>query len=600
VSLYDELKRRNVLRVAAAYIVGAWLVVQVVETVLPAFGFGDSALRVVVIALAALLIPVLIFAWAFELTPEGLKREHDVERGKPATRRDTRQFDRMIMVVLAFGVAYFAFDKFVLDPARDRDIAATAHEEGRSQALVGSYSDRSIAVLPFVNMTSDPEQEYFSDGISEEMLNLLANVPDLRVISRTSAFAFKGKDVEIPEIARRLNVAHVLEGSVRKAGNTVRVTAQLIDARSDTHLWSETYDRALEDIFAMQDEIAAAVVAKLKVSLVDKPLESTPVDPDAYLLLLQGRHLRQAQRTEQALLKAEKLLREALAIQPDYLEAWVELAFTYTGLVYRDATRSRAELEQLIQEAYDAAEDLDSDNVHVALRNAARLLKEKRYQEYADRLAAIYSQHPLDAATEVQIFLERLGRYDEVPAIQKMVLLHDPGNCAPYLNMVVNRELAGDWAQVLEWGEKADELCPGLIGSKQRIGIALAMLGRFDEALDVVGEEQGIRRRLYGLVVIHHLAGNRVESDRFLDELETSGEDGPPAFWLASAHAFRGEIDAAFAWLEQFKDEYYDYWWNDRYFPSLLDDPRWMARVEQKGIPKKSLDAVVFDIGPPG
>jgi adenylate cyclase len=227
-SLYNELKRRNVLRVGAAYIVTAWLVIQIVETIFPAFGFSDSAVRFVVIVFTIGLVPALILSWAFEITPEGLKKETDVDRTSSITRSTGKQLDRIIMVVLALALGYFAFDKFVLDPARDADELATAtqeaHQEGRSEALVESYGDKSIAVLPFVNMSSDPEQEYFSDGISEELLNVLSKVPELRVISRSSSFSYKDKDLDIPTIAAQLSVAYILEGSVRKAGNQVRIT----------------------------------------------------------------------------------------------------------------------------------------------------------------------------------------------------------------------------------------------------------------------------------------------------------------------------------------------------------------------------------------
>ena len=188
-SIVRELGRRNVFRVAIAYIVAAWLIIQVVETILPAFGFGDPAVRIVTIVLVIGLIPTLIFAWAFELTPEGLKLDKDVDRSQSITARTGKKLDRVIMVALALG--YFAFDKFVLSESREASIAKTAHQEGRTEALVESYGDKSIAVLPFVNMSSDPEQEYFSDGIAEELLNLLARVSELRVISRSSSFSFK-------------------------------------------------------------------------------------------------------------------------------------------------------------------------------------------------------------------------------------------------------------------------------------------------------------------------------------------------------------------------------------------------------------------------
>jgi len=228
-SFFSELKRRNVLRVGAAYVVASWLVIQVVETIFPAFGFGEAAVRIATISLAIGLIPVLIFAWAFELTPEGLKKEKDVDRAQSITPKTGKKLDRMIMVVLALALGYFAFDKFLLDPQRKAAlrqqqaeqlavVAEEALQEGRSQALVESYGDNSIAVLAFQDMSPDQDQEYMSDGIAEELLNLLASIPELRVISRSSSFRYKGKDVSLTDISKELNVAHVLEGSVRKKG----------------------------------------------------------------------------------------------------------------------------------------------------------------------------------------------------------------------------------------------------------------------------------------------------------------------------------------------------------------------------------------------
>ena len=265
-SLFKELKRRNVLRVGAAYVFSSWLLIQVAETIFPLFGYDDAPARLIVVVLAIAFIPSMIFAWVYEITPEGLQRDADVVREHSIAHVTGKKLDRTILIVLAVALTYFAFDKFLLDPVRDQSKIETAHQQGRTEALVESYGDNSIAVLPFVNMSSDPEQEYFSDGISEELLILLSKMPELRVISRSSSFAFKGENTDIPTVAKKLNVAHVLEGSVRKAGNQVRITAQLFDARTDTHLWSETYERELENIFDLQDEISEAIVGALKES----------------------------------------------------------------------------------------------------------------------------------------------------------------------------------------------------------------------------------------------------------------------------------------------------------------------------------------------
>jgi len=327
-SLYHELKRRNVFRVGAAYIVAAWLLIQVAETIFPLFGFDDKPARIAVIILAIGFPMFLLFSWVFEITPEGLKKEKDFDRWTSVAHKTGKQFDRIIIVLLAIALAYFAFDRWVVSPQRLATGLQEARQEGRNTALVESYGDKSVAVLPFVNMSSDSEQNYFSDGNSEELLNLLAKIPELRVISRTSAFKFKGKDINIPSIAKQLNVAHFLEGSVRKSGNKVRITAQLIEARSDTHLWSETYDRTLDDIFAIQDEIAAKVVAQLKVTLLGELPKVRETDLEAYDLYLRARFVAQA-RTPETMERSVSMIEEALDIDPLFAEGRGFLATLY-------------------------------------------------------------------------------------------------------------------------------------------------------------------------------------------------------------------------------------------------------------------------------
>ena len=201
----------------------------------------------------------MFFAWAYEITPEGLKKEKDIDRSQSITTRTGRKIDYIIIGLLSVAVVFFASTHQWSGEGESTDKTET----GETAAV----AEQSIAVLPFVNMSDDPANEYFSDGIAEELLNVLVRVEGLRVASRTSSFSFKGKGISIPNIARELNVNHVLEGSVRKAGNTVRITAQLIDVRTDSHLWSATYDRELEDIFAIQDEIAGHIVQALKIAL---------------------------------------------------------------------------------------------------------------------------------------------------------------------------------------------------------------------------------------------------------------------------------------------------------------------------------------------
>ena len=236
-SFFDEVRRRNVHRVALFYLAGAWLLIQVVETVFPAFGMTDAGIRTITIIVAIGFVPALILSWFFEWTAQGLVRDASVSEDTPRT--PTKYFDRAITVMLVLAVAYFAVDKFVLDPARDAEMAEEIATSVRSEAHVESFGEKSIVVLPFVNMSSDPEQVFFSDGIAEEILNLLAKIKELRVISRSTAFSYRG-EANLSSVAEELNVAYLLEGSVRKAGNKVRVTAQLIEAKTDNHVWSET------------------------------------------------------------------------------------------------------------------------------------------------------------------------------------------------------------------------------------------------------------------------------------------------------------------------------------------------------------------------
>jgi TolB-like protein len=289
---FNELKRRNVFRVAAAYLVSAWLIIQVVETTFPPFGFGDGAIRAVVIALSIGLIPVLVIAWVFELTPEGLKMDSDVDPARSVTRTAGRKLDRAIVAVLVLAVGYFAVDKFMLDPNRDAEQLELAREAVRNEAIIAEIGDRSIAVLPFADMSQERDQAYFSEGIAEELLNLLATIPEVRVTSRSSAFSFKDKGLSIPEIADRLRVSYVLDGSVRKSGDQLRISAQLIDAQTDTQVWSRNFDRTLENIFQIQDEIAGDVVEQVRGTLDIASPQQRQTDPVAYSLFLEARDQR--------------------------------------------------------------------------------------------------------------------------------------------------------------------------------------------------------------------------------------------------------------------------------------------------------------------
>jgi len=275
-NFFAELKRRNVIRAAGLYLVGAWLLVQVTSTVLPMFGAPDWLPRSIVILLVICFVPALIFSWVFELTPQGLKRDEDVSAEQSIAPQTGRRMNRMIIAVLVLAVAYFAVDKFVLSPRREKSVAGTPPSESNS-----APNEKSVAVLAFDNLSDDKGSEYFSDGISEELLTVLQKIPGLHVAARTSAFSFKGKNATAQEIGQKLGVAHLVEGSVRKAGDVVRIAARLTQANTGEEQWSENYTRNLKDVFAVQTEIAQTIVEQLRGQLTSGGAPTTKAEIQA-------------------------------------------------------------------------------------------------------------------------------------------------------------------------------------------------------------------------------------------------------------------------------------------------------------------------------
>jgi len=329
-SFIAELKRRNVIRVGIAYIVVAWLVLQFSDVVLNNIEAPGWIFQVIMLFLAIGFALVLLFAWAFELTPEGIKRESEVDRSKSIRSKTGRKLDRSIILILVLALSYFIYEKLNRpEPGLTEAPATVVTDVADVAVAIAESTDHSIAVLPFVNISADPEQEYFSDGISEELLNLLVPLKGLKVASRTSSFSYKGSDLSLAEIAAELKVGHVLEGSVRKSGSRVRITAQLIDASDDRHLWSETFDRELVDIFAIQDEIANAIVVALRTELgILQDVQPIKVvveteNLDAYQLYLKARALFIAR---QDFLVSIDLFQQATRLDPKFARAWEGLA----------------------------------------------------------------------------------------------------------------------------------------------------------------------------------------------------------------------------------------------------------------------------------
>jgi TolB-like protein/Tfp pilus assembly protein PilF len=598
-SFFNELKRRNVLRVAAAYVVAAWLIIQVVETIFPAFGFGDSAVRIATIVLAICLIPTIVLSWVYEITPEGLKLEKDVDRSRSITPQTGKKLDRIIMVVLAISLTFFAIDKFVIEPKRDAEQLEIATEKAVEKAFAeveAALPERSIAVLPFVDMSPEGDQEYFSDGISEELLNLLAKIPELRVISRSSAFSFKGKGIEITKIAEQLRVRHILEGSVRKSGNQVRITAQLIDAQTDTHLWSETYDRAMENIFDIQDDISAAVVEKLKISLLGDAPRTYETDSVAYAIFLQAEHLRM-QNASESLEQAVVLYNEALSIDPDYPPAWIGLSGVYAnqaldGVLPENEAKRAANRALAIDPEYARAHALlgglltaFDGNFSAAAEHIRRALASDSSDIYIIAHAARLARY--------------LGRIDDEIALREYVAIRDPVSSIAHGVLGAAYLGAGRYDEAIGAFRTALTISPDYIGAHYFIGIALLRQNKAREALEAFQQEPDEEYRIKGTALAFYELGLQEDFEAAFRELrERWGEKWQPE--IAHVYAWIGDSDSAFEWLEK---EYARSGKRtipeivaDFHFSHIHDDSRWVPFLEKLGKAPEQLDAISFDV----
>jgi len=344
---------------AGLYLVGAWLITQVAATLLPVFEAPGWAMKAVVGILAFCFLPALVFAWVFELTPEGLKRDAEITPEQSIAPQTARKMERMIIVLFALALAFLAFDKFVLAPKREANLVSIATQAIVEKAALQekSENEKSIAVLAFENRSADKNNEYFSDGVAEEILNSLAKVKDLKVAGRTSSFFFKGKNEKLSTIGKTLGVAHVLEGSVRKQGNQLRITAQLIRVSDGFQLWSETFDGTDADIFALQESIARRVTGELKVALnavqQDRLVDSGTSNPDAYALYLQASSIFN-RRDRSRFLDAIAALQHAVQLDPNYARAYSRLASLYVVLASYTNADPQQTHEQTMRYAAEA------------------------------------------------------------------------------------------------------------------------------------------------------------------------------------------------------------------------------------------------------
>jgi TolB-like protein/Flp pilus assembly protein TadD len=463
----------------------------------------------------------------------------------------------MIIGMLVVALGYFAFDKFVLDPSRDAELVQTTTEAVTEQSIESGKSgirDKSIAVLPFVNMSPDPEQEYFSDGISEEILNLLAKVPELRVTSRSSAFSFKGQNVDIPTMAARLNVAHVLEGSVRKSGNQLRITAQLIEVTTDTHLWSETYDRELKGVFAIQDEIAAAVVDALKITLLGKEPKATETDPEAYALYLQGRHLCE-NWSPREMRQGTDFLQQAIELAPDYAAPYAQLAMCLVDSAFFEYVQPD-EIDSLARTAAMKAVQLDDRlaEAHVALGSVHYYLEFDPERAEAEYLKALgLNRNSVDTLLRLSWFYAESGRFDEARVPTQHAVELDPLSTAVRNAMGQVNYLSRDFDQAIQNFDEALNLDQSDPSLHYYVGLAYEQKRQYGKAIALFesATELSDRTPLYLSALGHAYgrSGMREQALEILDGLEKA--ENPSPFNLAVIHLGLGNNEQAIDLLDK-------------------------------------------------
>lgn len=471
--LLAELKRRNVFRVAFAYLILAWLVLQFTDIVAPALLLPEWTVSLVTF-LGIIGFPfAILFTWAFEMTPEGLKRSGEVHPDESITGKTGVTLNRLIIALMALAIIALLVDRFFITPrmpAIEQLQAANSASEP-TRADTADRKPRSIAVLPFVNMSADADQEYFSDGISEELLNGLARIGNLRVAARTSSFAFKGKNQDITEIGKKLNVETILEGSVRKSGKRIRITAQLINVEDGFHLWSDTYDRDLTDIFVIQDEISAAIVDALRIHLTDSETTQSRTgaisekDVLGYEYFLLARHeLRK--RMQSSVMLAESLYDQSLAASPNFAPALAGKALAvYFNSEYQYGTTPHAEANAEAVKYAQQALALDAE-----LSDAHGILGLVAMDRWELEAAVAHFDHAVSINPNQGILynwrsnaLNRLGRADESREGARQALQLDPLHPVAQSNWIVALIGEGKFDEIDAFYQSMSEQKPWLI-----------------------------------------------------------------------------------------------------------------------------------------
>ncbi len=577
-SLFEELKRRKVFKVGAAYLVVAWLAVQAASIAFPTFEAPLWALRVFILVTLLGFPLALVMAWIFDATPEGLKLDANLSGSK-------RVFaGAAVLIVLALAWYYRGQPAFRAGAATPAAAATGASAAGAAAKLDAT----SIAVLPFVDMSQGKDQEYFSDGLSEELLNLLAQLPQLRVIARTSSFSFKGKEVDVATIARTLGVANVLEGSVRKSGNTLRITAQLIRSSDSSHLWSHTYDRELTDVFKVQDEIAGAVVAALKLQLLPDQAMSNARrsdNPEAYNQFLLGNEFFKRENPDDWR-RAVAAYRQAIALDGKFAAAYAGLASSegsladMSGLV-ADAEQSRADADQAVALAPELVDG------YVA-RGTGRLSFKKDWSGAQADFAKALALSPGDADVQVGYgrMMIALGRVPEAIAASRKATELDPLSSIAWDQLGRLYYGVGKYPAAAKALDRALEITPASGRARYHRGVTSLLAGQLEDALRLF-RQTGAAYGGVGVAMAQFSLGHARESQQALDQEIAQYAQGA-GYQIAEAYAWRGEKDKAFEWLDRAYAQHdggLTFIKSDPLVASLLADPRYAALMGKMGLP---------------
>lgn len=545
-SFFQELRRRNVIRVAFAYVLAAWVLLQIADVLFPALGLPEWTIRLVAGLLILGLPLALFFAWAFELTPEGLKRDKDVDRTDASANATARRLEIATIIVAVVAVGLFALDRFIWQ-------AGSPPESPQPMASAPPTESKSIAVLPFVNMSSDEEQEYFSDGLTEELLNVLARGKEMRVIGRTSSFQFKGKNEDLREIGRKLNVSHILEGSVRRAGDKVRITAQLIDSNDGAHLWSRTFDRALDDIFAVQDEIAKAVVNALQVELLGDT--QTPVslrNAEAYDLYLKGLSARRLPGPEN-MQKALEHFEQSLELDQEFAVSWQQLAASYADMTVAGMLPTREGI-RLAKDAVNRALELNP-----TLASAYYILGTVRTNfdrdwegaEEAFSRALEIDPNNANALNGASMLAMAVGKHAAAVDYNARSIEVDPLNLRARHNKAFILYVGHDFESAEIAMLDAIEFAGGNYTYAYTVlSLILVAQERFEDALAASEKELGEPWRLAAQSIVYHALGQQEESEEALRQLIDKYSDRI-AVPIGGCYAFRGDADKAMEWLNR-------------------------------------------------